>query len=186
MRILGYILFSAALLMPTLSRAQKAPHSDPYIPGAPDEGKLVQEVRHQLVMLPYYTVFDDLGFKVEGTNVILEGAVTNPTLKSDAENVVKHVEGVTSVTNNIEVLPLSDMDWQIRRAVARAIYGDPAIGDRYGFQALPPIHILVKNGNVTLEGYVSNTFDKNLINVRVNGVPNVFHVTNNLQVVKGK
>jgi hyperosmotically inducible protein len=172
--------------MPGLSLAQTHAHSDPYIPGSPDEGKLIQQVRHQLVMLPYYTIFDDLGFRVDGTNVTLEGAVTNPTLKSDAENVVKHVEGVTGVTNNIEVLPLSPMDWQIRHAVARAIYGDPAIGDRYGYQALPPIHILVKNGNVTLEGYVGSTFDKNLINVRANGVPNVFHVTNNLQVVSGK
>jgi hyperosmotically inducible periplasmic protein len=186
MRTLGRLLFSAALLIPAISQAQTPSHSDPYIPGAPDEGKLVQAVRHQLVMLPYYTIFDDLGFKVEGANVILEGAVTNPTLKSDAENVVKRVEGVASVTNNIEVLPLSEMDWQIRRAVARSIYGDPTIGDRYGFQALPPIHVLVKNGNVTLEGFVNTVFDKNLINARVNGVPNVFHVTNNLQVVKGK
>jgi hyperosmotically inducible protein len=89
---------------------------------------------------------------------------------------------VSSVINNIEVLPLSPNDWQIRRAVARAIYGSPDIGDRYGNQALPSIHILVKNGNVTLEGVVANTFDKNLINVKANGVPGVFHVTNNLEV----
>ncbi|HEX4772059.1 MAG TPA: BON domain-containing protein [Bryobacteraceae bacterium] len=185
-KILGHLLFSAILLMPALSSAQTRSHNDPYIPGASNEGKLVQEVRHQLVMLPYYTVFDDLGFRVDGSQVTLEGAVTNPTLKSDAEGVVKHIEGVTGVTNNIEVLPLSPMDWQIRRAVARAIYGDPSIGDRYGYQSLPPIHILVKNGNVNLEGYVGSTFDKNLINVRVNSVPNVFHVTNNLQVTGGK
>jgi hyperosmotically inducible periplasmic protein len=185
-RILGYLLFSAILLMPALSLAQTPSHSDPYIPGPANEGKVIQEVRHQLVMLPYYTIFDDLGFRVEGSHVTLEGAVTNPTLKSDAEGVVKRVEGVTGVTNNIEVLPLSPMDWQIRRAVARTIYGDPAIGDRYGYQSLPPIHVIVKNGNVILEGYVSSTFDKNLINTRVNGVPNIFHVTNNLQVTGGK
>jgi len=185
-RILGCLFFSAILLMPALSWAQAPSHSDPYIPGSANEGKLIQDVRHQLVMLPYYTVFDDLGFRVEGSNVTLEGAVINPTLKSDAEGVVKHVEGVTSVTNNIEVLPLSPMDWQIRRAVARAIYGEQSIGDRYGYQALPPIHILVKNGNVKLEGYVGSTFDKNLINVKANGVPNVFHLTNNLQVTGGK
>jgi hyperosmotically inducible protein len=119
---------------------------------------------------------------VQGGTVTLLGAVTRPTLKSDAENVTKRVEGVTQVNNQIEVLPLSPMDTQIRHAEARAIYGDPSIGDRYGDQALPPIHIIVKNGNVTLEGVVASTFDKNVINVRANGVPNVFHVQNDLMV----
>jgi hyperosmotically inducible protein len=135
-------------------------------------------------MLPYYTIFDDLGFRVEGSTVTLEGQVTNPTLKSDAENVVKRIEGVSNVVNNIEVLPLSPMDNQIRRAEMRAIYGDPQIGDRYGFQALPPIHILVRNGHVTLEGVVASDFDKNFINTRANAVPNVFSVANNLIVEK--
>src|SRR6202021_1629136 len=116
----------------------------------------------------------------KGGTVTLFGAVTRPTLKSDAENVVKGVEGVTQVNNQIEVLPLSPMDDQIRRAMARTIYGDPTIGNRYGYQALPSIHILVKNGNVTLTGLVANQFDKNLINTRANGVPNVFKVVNNL------
>jgi hyperosmotically inducible protein len=88
------------------------------------------------------------------------------------------------VINQIQVLALSDMDWQIRRATARAIYGDPQIGTRYGYQALPSIHIIVENGHVTLEGVVANTFDKNLIGIRANSVPNVFSVTNNLQVEK--
>jgi hyperosmotically inducible protein len=145
---------------------------------------LIKEVRHQLVMLPCYTVFDDLGFRVEGSTVTLVGAVTRPTLKSDAGNVVKRIEGVTQVNNDIKVLPLSPMDWQIRRAVARSIYGDPQIGDRYGYRALPSIHIIVENGHVTLEGAVANEADKNLINIRANSVPNVFSVTNNLQVVK--
>ena len=96
--------------------------------------------------------------------------------------MTKRVEGVTQVNNEIEVLPPSPMDDQIRRAEARAIYGDPALGDRYGNQALPPIHIIVKNGNVTLEGVVANQFDKNLINVRSNAVPNVFKVQNDLMV----
>jgi hyperosmotically inducible protein len=113
------------------------------------------------------------------------GAVTRPTLKSDAENVTKSVEGVTQVNNEIKVLPLSSFDWQIRRAEARVIYGDPSIGDRYGYQALPSIHIIVDNGHVTLEGVVATQGDKNLINVRANGVPNVFSVTNNLVVEKG-
>jgi hyperosmotically inducible protein len=146
--------------------------------------KVAQEVRHQLVMLPYYSIFDDLAFRVDGGTVTLLGAVTRPTLKSDAGNVVKNIEGVTQVNNEIEVLPLSPMDDQIRRAMARVIFGDPAIGDRYGNRALPSIHIIVKNGDVTLEGVVANEGDKNLINVRANGVPNVFKVTNNLQVEK--
>ena len=157
-------------------------HNEAFIAGPENESHLVQEVRHQLVMLPYYTIFDDLAFRVDGSTVTLMGAVTNPVLKSSAENVVKHIEGVTQVNNQIEVLPVSPMDCQIRRAEARAIYGDPQIGDRYGNQALPPIHIIVKNGHVTLEGVVANTFDKNLINVRANSVPNVFSVQNNLQV----
>ena len=115
-----------------------------------------------------------------------ERFVTRPVLKSDAENVVKRVEGVTNVINNIEVLPPSPMDDQIRRAEFRAIYGDPSIGTKYGYQALPSIHIIVKNGHVTLEGVVDNEFDKNLINVRANGVPNVFSVTNNLRVVNSR
>lgn len=157
-------------------------HNDAFIPGPQGQSRLAQEVRHQLVLLPYYTIFDDLAFRIEGSTVTLIGEVTNPVLKSSAENVVKGVEGVTQVNNQIEVLPVSPMDWQIRRAVARAIYGDPQLGDRYGNQALPPIHIIVKNGHVKLEGVVANTFDKNLINVRANAVPNVFSVENDLQV----
>jgi len=167
-----------------LFAGQQKDHNDAFTPGPSGMSKLAQEVRHQLVMLPYYSIFDDLAFRVDGTTVTLLGAVTRPTLKSDAGNVVKGIEGVTQVNNEIEVLPLSPMDNQIRRAVARAIYGDPAIGDRYGDRALPSIHIIVKNGNVTLEGVVANEGDKNLINVRANGVPNVFQVTNNLQVEK--
>jgi hyperosmotically inducible periplasmic protein len=108
--------------------------------------------------------------------------VTRPTLKSDAENVTKRIEGVKQVNNQIEVLPLSPMDDQIRMAEFRAIYGDPSLSTRYGFRAIPPIHIIVKNGHVTLEGVVANEGDKNLINVRANSVPNVFSVTNNLRV----
>lgn len=143
--------------------------------------KLAKEVRHQLVMLPWYSVFDNLAYKVEGDKVILYGQVTRPTLKSDAEAAVKSIEGVSSVVNNIDVLPLSPMDDQIRRAVYRAIYGDSALS-RYGFQAVPSIHIIVKNGNVTLEGVVDSETDKNLANIRASAVPNVFSVTNNLVV----
>lgn len=157
-------------------------HNDAFITGDANENRIAREVRHQLVTLPYYGVFDDLAFRVEGSKVTLLGAVTRPTLKSDAENVTKRVEGVTQVDNRIEVLPLSSMDDQIRIAEYRAIYGDPVLSTRYGFRAVPSIHILVKNGNVTLEGVAANQGDKDLINIRANGVPNVFKVTNDLQV----
>jgi hyperosmotically inducible protein len=143
--------------------------------------KLAKEVRHQLVMLPWYSVFDNLAYKMEGDKVILSGQVTRPTLKSDAEGAVKSIEGVASVVNNIEVLPLSPLDDQLRRAVYRAIYGDVGLS-RYSVQAVPSIHIIVKNGNVTLEGVVDNETDKNLANLRASGVPNVFSVKNNLVV----
>ena len=133
-------------------------------------------------MLPYYGVFDDLAFRVDGSTVTLLGEVTRPTLKSDAENVVKRIEGVTKINNQIEVLPLSPMDDQIRMAEFRAIYVDPTLSTRYGYRALPSIHIIVKNGHVRLEGMVANEGDKNLVNIRANGVPNVFAVENDLQV----
>lgn len=134
-------------------------------------------------MLPYYGVFDDLGYKVDGANVTLYGAVTRPTLKTDAERAVKRIEGVQSVTNNIEVLPLSPNDDKIRRAVYRAIYGQPGL-DMYGLRAVPTIHIIVRNGNVTLVGAVSNEGDKNRAGIAANGVPGVFSVKNELVVDK--
>jgi hyperosmotically inducible periplasmic protein len=157
-------------------------HQDAFMPGSPAENEIAREVRHQLVLLPYYGVFDDLAFNVNGSTVTLLGAVTQPVLKDDAERTVKRVKGVTQVVNQIEVLPLSPMDDQIRRAVYRAIYGQPGIDTRYGFRSVPSIHILVKNGHVTLEGVVANQGDKNLINIAANGVPNVFSVTNDLQI----
>ena len=143
--------------------------------------RLEKEVRHQLVMLPWYSVFDNLAFKVDGDKITLIGQVTRPTLKSDAEAAVKSIEGVASVVNNIEVLPVSTMDDQTRRAAFRAIYGEAGL-QRYGFQAIPSIHIIVKNGNVTLEGVVDNEADKNLAGLRANQVPSVFSVKNNLAV----
>jgi|SRR5579862_4353940 hyperosmotically inducible protein len=176
-----YIL-AAALVLPI---AAVAADKDKSAYQNSDLAHINKEVRHELVMLPYYNIFDSLAFKVDpGGVVTLMGQVTNPTLKSDAGNVVKRVEGVTAVNNQIEVLPLSPMDNQIRRAVAAAIYRDPALADRYGFQAMPAIHILVKNGNVVLAGVVANQADKNIAGIRANGVPGVFSVTNNLQVEK--
>jgi hyperosmotically inducible protein len=134
-------------------------------------------------MLPYYGVFDNLSYRVDGGTVTLMGQVTRPTLKSDAANVVKRIEGVEKVDNQIQVLPLSSVDDRIRLAVYRAIYGQPGL-DRYALQAIPPIHIIVDNGKVTLEGVVASQTDKDQANIRANGVPGVFSVVNNLRVEK--
>ena len=146
-----------------------------------NHGDIPNQVRHELVMLPYYSIFDNISYRVDGDVVTLYGEVVWPTLKSDAGNVVKRIEGVRRVENQIEVLPLSPMDNQIRRATARAIYGYPTL-QRYGLGALPPIHIIVKNGNVTLEGVVANETDKNVAGIRANGVFGVFSVKNDLRV----
>lgn len=179
-RRLGTLVFAGAISC-SLIFGQNT-HSDAFSHDGASDARLIKEVRHQLLMLPYYSVFDDLAFRVSGDTVTLMGDVTRPVLKSDAENVVKRIEGVQQVVNQINVLPLSTMDDQIRMAMARAIYGDPQIGTRYGYQALPSIHIIVRNGNVRLEGVVANQSDKNLINIRARGVPNVFAVDNQLQV----
>ena len=147
------------------------------------EERIKKEVRHELVMLPFLTVFDNLAYKVDGYNVTLVGQVTRPTLKSDAENVVKHIEGVEKVDNQIEVLPLSPMDNQLRRRLYRAIYGYPAL-QKYDMPTIKPIRIIVKNGHATLEGVVDSEADKNLAGLRANGVPGLFSVTNNLVVAK--
>jgi len=152
-------------------------------PSAAATARITKEVRHELLMLPYFTVFDNLSYKVDGYNVTLIGQVTRPTLKSDAENVVKRIEGVEHVDNQIEVLPVSPNDDRIRRAVYRAIYGYPAL-QKYALGVQQPIRIIVKNGNVFLEGVVDNEADKNIANIRANGVSGVFSVKNNLQVVK--
>ncbi len=142
---------------------------------------LANSVRHQLVMLPYYSVFDNLAYRVDGNTVTLYGQVTRPTLKSDAGRVVKRLEGVEQVINKIEVLPLSPFDDRIRRATYRSIFGFGGMY-RYALGAVPSVHIIVDNGHVTLEGVVDNQGDKNLANIRANGVAGVFSVTNNLQV----
>ena|ERR1700687_2402036 len=167
------LLFAVISLAPAQDRERRGSQRS-------DE-RLIKEVRHELVMLPYYSVFDDLSYKVEGGTVTLYGAVTRPTLKSDAENVVKKIEGVERVVNNIEVLPVSPNDDSIRRAVYRAIYSQPGL-DTYSLRAVPTIHIIVKNGNVTLTGAVANEGDKNRAGIAANGVSGAFSVTNNIQV----
>jgi hyperosmotically inducible protein len=179
-RLMG--LCVAGGLLAASGFADQKNHNDAFVAGDAAEARIAKDVRHQLVMLPYYGVFDDLAFQLSGGTVTLLGSVVRPSLKSDAENVVKRIEGVTQVVNEIKVLPPSPVDDRIRRAVYRAIYGDPALSIRYGYRAVPSIHIIVENGHVTLEGVVANTMDKNLCNLRANGVPGVFSVANELHV----
>lgn len=151
--------------------------------GNPPVNDLASQVRHQLVMIPYYSVFDDLNYSVDNGVVTLSGAVTQPVVKIDAERSVKHLQGVTQVINNIRLLPLSSFDDRIRIAEYRSIYG---FGDlyRYGLGTQPSIHIIVENGHVTLVGVVDNEADKNVANIRANAVSGVFSVTNDLRVAE--
>ena len=151
-------------------------------PTNPAQARITREVRHELLMLPYFGVFDNIEYKVDGGTVTLMGSVTRPVLKSDAGNVVKHIEGVNQVVNNIEVLPPSPMDDKLRLALFRAIYGYPSL-QKYELGVQKPIRIIVKSGHVSLEGVVDNESDKNVAGMRANGVPGIFGVTNNLRVV---
>jgi hyperosmotically inducible protein len=168
------------LALVSLGAAQDAP---PQQPSAKSQERIVKEIRHELLMLPYFGVFDNIAFKVDGSAVTLLGQVVRPSLKSDAENAVKHIEGVDKVDNQIEVLPPSPMDDRIRIRLFRAIYQYPSL-QKYALGVQKPIRIIVKNGHVTLEGVVDSEADKNLAGIRANGVPGIFSVTNNLQVVK--
>ncbi len=165
----------------TAQKKDSAPAGMNALQENPSQDRITHEVRHELVMLPYYGVFDNLAYSVNAGVVTLYGQVTRPTLKSDAGNVVKKIEGVTRVDNKIEVLPLSPMDDQSRRAIYRAVYSDPTL-NRYAIQAVPPIHIIVDNGKVTLVGVVATEADKNVAGLRANGVAGVFSVENQLRV----
>lgn len=150
-------------------------------PAGPAQARIQREVRHELLMLPYFGVFDNIEYTVNGDTVTLLGSVTRPTLRSDAENAMKHIEGVSRVDNKIEVLPLSPMDDQLRLSLFRAIYGYPPL-EKYALGVQKPIRIITNNGHVTLEGVVDSEADKDAAGVRANGVAGVFSVTNNLQV----
>jgi hyperosmotically inducible protein len=152
---------------------------------ARSEERIVREVRHELLMLPYVGVFDFLAYKVQDGTVTLLGDVVRPVTKSDAESAVKHIEGVEKVDNQINVLPPSPMDDRLRIRLFRAIYGYPAL-QKYELGVQKPIRIIVKNGRVTLEGVVDSEADKNLAGIRANGVSGTFQVTNNLQVASPK
>jgi hyperosmotically inducible protein len=145
------------------------------------QDRVTREVRHELVMIPQLSIFDNLSYKVDGGTVTLLGQVRNPVIKDSAERAVKGIEGVQHVDNQIEVLPLSSNDDRIRLQEARAIFNDSRLFP-YSLGAVPPIHIIVKGGHVSLEGVVDSQADKNVAGIRANGVPGVFSVTNNLQV----
>lgn len=183
MRVLVSILLVFPILGIGLVNAKQETH--PQKGARNSEDWLKREVRHELVTVPWYTVFDILQYSVNGNEVTLTGQVVNPTLKSDAENAVKHIEGVEKVNNQVEVLPASPMDDQIRRAEYRAIYSQDMLS-RYGVGALQSIHIIVKNGHVTLEGVVDSEADKNAAGIYSKSVSNVFSVTNNLVVSRTK
>jgi hyperosmotically inducible protein len=178
------VLLATLFALTTLGAAQNqaAPRDQP---SARSQERIQKEVRHELLMLPWFGVFDNIAFKVDGYNVTLLGQVVRPSLKSDAENVVKHIEGVEHVDNQIEVLPTSPMDDRLRIQLFRSIYGYEPL-QKYALGVQKPIRIIVKNGHVNLEGVVDNDADKNLVTIRANSVPGIFSVTNNLQVVPSK
>ena len=166
----------------SMQREQAAPVQRDQ-PSARSQERIQKEVRHELLMLPWFGVFDNISFKVDGYNVTLYGQVVRPSLKSDAENVVKHIEGVEHVDNKIEVLPPSPMDDRLRIQLFHAIYGYEPL-QKYALGVQKPIRIIVKNGHVSLEGVVDNQADKDAAGIRANGVPGIFSVTNNLQVAR--
>ena len=171
MKRLATLILSAALMIPAAIQAKET-----------KPVSLQENVRHHLAMMPRYGVFDNVSFRLEGTTVVLTGEVARPIVKEDAKDAVRHIEGITNVVNNIEVLPLSPDDDRVRLAVYRAIYGSSSLSARYGMMAQPSIHIVVKNGNVRLEGFVANAMDKNIAGIRANGVFGAFNVVNDLQI----
>jgi hyperosmotically inducible protein len=176
------ILLSAVLTVAGLAGLHAPPQNQNRGLSQAGVERIVKEVHHELVLLPYYGVFDNLAYKVtpDGT-VTLLGQVVRPTLKSDAERSIKKIEGVERIDNQIQVLPTSPMDDQLRLATFRAIYGHSALSP-YSLRAVPPIHIIVDHGNITLEGVVARQMDKQIAEAQAKSVPNAFSVTNNLRV----
>src|SRR5271154_700908 len=160
------ILFATLLALASLGIAQDA---QPQAQSAQATNRIIKEVRHELLMLPYFGVFDYIAFKVDGPTVTLLGQVVRPSLKSDAENSIKRIEGVEKIDNQIVVLPPSPMDDRLRRRLFRAIYQYAPL-QKYELGVQKPIRIIVNNGHVTLEGVVDNDGDKNFAGIRANGV----------------
>ena len=150
-------------------------------PSSQQTKDLTDRVQHSLLMLPYYGVFDELSFRVEGDTVTLMGEVRQPILKSDAEGAVRRIVGVANVVNNIEVLPLSHMDDSLRLMTYRAIFSRPGF-EKYRIQANKPIRIIVKNGNIKLVGMVGSQFDKTMAGMDAMNIPFAFSVANDLKI----
>lgn len=165
----------AAVLGITLLFGQHASANQPTLQNQPDLG---EQVRHELVMLPWYSVFDNLEYTVDGDVVTLTGQVTRARLKNDAEAALRRIERVSQIVNNIEVLPLSSADNWIRLAAYRTLYNANSPLARYGAGSVPQIHILVKNGHITLSGVVERESHKTLATMLIKSVPGVFTVTN--------
>jgi hyperosmotically inducible protein len=177
---LGLALFTSTAFAQTLALPQER-HK---LGGTEATQRIAREVMHEMLMQPYYSVFDNLAYRVEGNTVYLYGQVTRPALKSDAEASVKHIEGVEKVVDNIEVLPPSPMDDRIRQAEFHAIYGYNGLS-KYSWGTVPSIHIIVKGGHVTLVGVVDNATDKQMALMQAKSVPGVFSVDDQLQVGGG-
>jgi hyperosmotically inducible periplasmic protein len=172
----------ALLSTPVLSvlAGQNAPSKKP---AKADEQvpSLSREIHHQILVLPFYSVFDSISFTMNGHNVILTGQVLRRNLKAQAEAAVKSVEGVEVVVNKIEILPASPSDDDLRNAIYRAIYEDSTLA-RYAIENVPPVHIIVNNGAVSLEGSIDSLSDKSLAGARAGSVANIASVKNNLVV----
>ncbi|MGA8222863.1 MAG: BON domain-containing protein [Candidatus Acidiferrales bacterium] len=179
------VIVALVLVLGMAGSVAAATRSNPQAPtdAAQYQVWLTQQVHHKLAMIPWYSVFDNLEYKVEGGKVILAGQVTRPVIKSDAESSVKGIEGVKEVVDEIEILPPSPMDERLRRQEYRSIYSFGPL-ERYSMGVNPGIHIIVKSGQVTLEGVVDSQPDKDAANIRAREVAGVFSVTNNLRVEK--
>jgi hyperosmotically inducible protein len=182
---IGSMVLSLVLILGLAGRVAAATNSEAKTAITPAQRQewITEQVRHKLAMIPYYSVFDILEYKVDGDTVTLMGQVRRPVIKDEAESSVKRIEGMKTVRNQIEVLPPSPFDDRLRRAEYRSIYSFGPL-QPYALGVNPGIHIIVKNGDVTLEGSVTSKGDWNAANVRAHMVPGVFSVTNNLRVEK--
>jgi hyperosmotically inducible protein len=185
-------VIALAALLPAVAFSQASPQQGkPALenkrsssPSPQSQERITREVRHELLGIPQLGVFDHLSFEVDGSKVTLLGSATLPVIKQNAERAVKDIEGVEQVDNKIDVLPVNSADQQIRLAAFRAIYGQPSL-QRYAVRAIPPIHIIVNRGHITLEGVVLNKTDSQIAETQARTLPGVFSVTNNLRVEQG-
>ena len=175
-RMLGRFLMASALMAGAAAASTKASANLPQ-----SDSDIAANVRHEVLMYPHYSIWDDVGFRVVDGNVDLQGAVNKPFKKQDIERLVQKVPGVARVTNDIKVLPLSSMDDRLRVQVANAIYRDPVLSG-YAMRAVPAIHIIVENGHVTLTGMVNSDMEKQIAGVRAASGLSFGPVTNNLVV----